>query len=406
VHGAALLAIALAQVQFYDDFEDPALSPGWTVVVNTPEADSGWLVLDGGGRPTDPRSLRFFDGTRGTGTANFESLRYAFDGGTSQYLRAWVRVAGDGGNIGIMQLNVTGSPIATICDMELNGAGNVLSSAYNNAGAGTASSPAVNLAQGGWGILELQAEGIGTANGRCLAWTDGVLLLDAGVNLSGLDDRDVTLGEPFGARAFAGTLDFDDVAVAPLRPSTAVVWSGPNTLVTGQCTHFGISLYDPAELATTVRMGPTSGTLTFTGAPVIFGQSPTCPTAVTQFTVPAGSSSTDVYVMAVDAGVTVLRANPATEIPGSYAVLAVIGMDAGTDAEIDAGTDGGEDAGTDAGADAGTPPPEMSLGLGCGCQDSPDVAPLLAALCAWLWRRKALRQPLGCATPVDSGPGT
>src|SRR5688572_13045591 len=103
------VATLCGQITFSDDFEASVLSPQWVQFPgNTP--DAGFGLVDGAGRPTAERGLRFFDFHRAIGSNNIAWLSYAGDGGTSRYFRSFVRVNGDGGQAAVMQINAFGTP--------------------------------------------------------------------------------------------------------------------------------------------------------------------------------------------------------------------------------------------------------------------------------------------------------
>lgn len=367
----AFASTASAQVLAYDDFNGPLIDGGvWSYDGDRPGV-AELRVIDGGrGAPNDSFLRVVDDGGTLTmsRTQAYLGLTLERDGGT-RWLRHWFREArvvqpGTVANLTISGIQID-STIATAAEVKFWPVQNDLQlQCFTGAGGQVLPMGAFAL-DGGWHLVELATQNVGTDAGLCGLAVDGVIVATSYVDWSGRAYTQAILGEAWAADDFAGELDFDAFAVSIQPPPS--VWSvslqRPSTEV-GQCLSFKVETHDVLG-GVRAALATTRGLVTF-GVGDVFTDN-RCTTLGSQFTLDAGETTVELSVLPRVAGTKCLRVE-GTDYRPTIECFEIVTPDAGV------GVDGGA-SGDDAGSGDHGP-----YGVGCSCGSDPVAALLLLAL--------------------------
>ena len=383
--GVLLSCAASAQVSFRDDFEVPVVvqaGNNWEQLFRDHLADT--VSVSPLAAHTGDAGLHIVNALSSNAGAGSIGLMRFFSGTGAQHLRAWFRASAVTAATGYDSVAFISrsSSFFTACQLYFHAAARgwrvAAFSETNQTTLRDSDGGVVPLGQ--WLLVELVATGMGTANGRCRAWVDGVLIADVtGIDWSTVQFRDLSLGPVNTELGNETVYDYDGFGAAAQAMASRLQVSLPVPMAVGQCTRFTVGLRS-SEGGGVMATEDVPVALATSG-PLTLASDPQCAVPVAGAVIPAGVDSVALYCLAsqaTDAGA--VRATHPDLLDGVKGVSALETPDAGVP---DAGArDGGEaDAG---GADAGASPPQRELAAGCGCGASPfgllAAAALLGAL--------------------------
>lgn len=244
-----------------------------------------------------------------------------------------------------------------------------------------------------WMLLELEIEGMGSAQGtRRLRVDADAVVEETGIDFTGFDLRGILVGEAWqDATTFTGTIDFDEVRVTDAPPASRLALT-EDAPAAGGCAPVTLALQTstgaPAEAPYEVAVSLIAST-----AFELFADAACTGTQVAQITLPAGALGQSFSVRWTDGSTLQLGARHPDFIGANLEIPSVSAPDAG-EGPTDAGSDAGE-VQTDAGSDAGEGPPDIgsdagratpwSLTVGCTFSDAqlPPAALLMIVLMVW-----------------------
>lgn len=282
-----LCVLALAQPSTHaDDFEGRSTPQGgqW----NTLEQRETTLVLVPEAAHRGDGGLRVIDTSDGGASSSGTMLR-RYDSGAIDagfWLRSWFRLTrldSPGTHSVLMMLRSDSAPLGRQQHVDL------IDDRLGVSGAtatGFTASPGTHPLDGGWVLVELGVEGLGTDAGVRELWVDGTLVArsveDFGFPLPIVGE--VNVGEHFVAapRSFTGLTDFDDLRASRARPASRAMLDAPGTADAGTCVTGSFLLVTSAQDAVTFAPTEFEASLTLDAGEAHFGTGCTGP-AVARF---------------------------------------------------------------------------------------------------------------------------
>lgn len=236
---STIAAIAVAQPSILEDgFE------GRTMPFAAPWSDQytfeGTLSLPAAAAHRGAQGLRLVDtvsgGANGAGSA-LRSLRTATIASTLWY-RGWQRLTthtGNGDSVFVMLCEAGSGAGAFQQQYEIENdimkVGGFTATTYTSRDVGTF--------DGGYRLMELGVENMGTTTGRRELWIDGVNVANTTENFAfgNAVEAWVQVGQVYmeTGRGFMGTVDFDDVRLSFARPASRVTLTTPDAGQQGAC---------------------------------------------------------------------------------------------------------------------------------------------------------------------------
>jgi hypothetical protein len=377
--------------------------------------------------------LRTVDNHRDAGADSQVVLGRNTTGSGTQYLRAWWRVTASNGvpaNISFLMTQGNTS-IGTLAETKWNPSTNeVLLVCFDRNGTFFNPSGRVRVPpDGGFHLVELAVQNLGSAGATCSSAFDGAERARQNIDHTGTMYRNVLVGPVYGETEWTGVMEYDDFAASP-APMASRLTLTPTAVTLGDCAPVTIQARSSFTTALAPVVTATAVTVRLDGGAVFLDAQCQQPLS-TATTLAAGATTLQVAVRVVrPTGVSVFL--DADDLVSSTQALVVMVRDGGVDAgSFDGGADGGNDV--DAGADAGTvdgggdggvddggrapadagqgdgpdaggavTPPTADAGLGvdgpgagefvvgCGCVAPPNGLLLLAV--GWWWKRRARRR--------------
>jgi hypothetical protein len=219
---------AMAQIQFFDDFErtdNGDLGP-WTGLIMP---QGGEISYAGVAAKVGSRGLRFVDDQTGAGEGSNISLVRAItpiQSPQSQYIRAWIRLTSVSGAGRTTLLKISHQTfVATEVFLQPNQSLEFFAWQKDASQRDVIGATAVTGIQplGQWILFELGAVNLGTPNGLAWASIDGQEVMRKSINWTNLYAANVVAGMNYAANDLLATLDYDAFAATTTPPPTRIV---------------------------------------------------------------------------------------------------------------------------------------------------------------------------------------
>ncbi|MBM4777465.1 MAG: hypothetical protein GQE15_07150 [Archangiaceae bacterium] len=353
---AALLLgdAARAQATFSDGFEGSLLGsrvqPGvWDFIgLQYPNQQ---VVTEGSAVKRGVLGLRTIDNHRDAGVDTQVVLGRNITGTGNQYTRVWWRVSASNGVPGALSFLMTqgNTAVGTLAETKWNPATNEVRLVCfdRNSMFFSPSAPTTVVPDGGFHLVELALQNVGTVAATCSYAIDGSERARQQYDHTGTQFSNILVGPVYGESEWTGVMDYDDFAASP-APIASRVDVTPTQVTAGVCETMTLRTLSsfsnmPAPVSSTTRIAVKvdGGTLFQDGRCAV--------SLAGSLVFPAGTAAQSVRLR-VDPGSSVVVMFESDDLVSSTQVLTVLPADAGA---VDAGA---VDAGAvDAGAvDAGT----------------------------------------------------
>ncbi len=301
---------AMAQVQFFDDFErtDSSDLGQWTALINPQPGQMSYAPM---AAKVGNRGLRFVDDRTGAGEGLNISLVKEITpvlSPQSQYIRAWIRLTSVTGSGRMVLLKIEHqSFVATEVflqpDLSLQYLVWQKDGMQRDVIGATAVAGVLPLGQ--WILLELGAVNLGTANGIAWASIDGQEVMRKSINWTNLYVKDVIAGLNYGANELLATIDYDAFAATAAPPPTRILTQlTSSTAQAGACVAVQFVLQAAFDQSAQPAFHPTLTRVDLSGSATgaLFSDAQCTQAAAGAPTIATGQTSSTIYVRPVTAG--------------------------------------------------------------------------------------------------------
>jgi hypothetical protein len=327
----AVLSSEVAAQAFTDDFETGTLMmtdtpPGqWSLSSVDPMCSISASSL---AAHRDAMGLLVVDGenTTDAGATATAWVRTSFTPVSGNfYARSWVQLPSSNDAGGAVSLMNTYRRLGTenFCNALVSFPGGVIG-LYSSGQTTDTTDYSTAMLGPSWALIEVAAEGIGTASGTCRLWVNGTpQAAHLNIDWSATNWRpdSFALGEVFSApdQTFTGTLYFDDVRTSTSPLASTFHLTVPNSVPMGACSAIAVALQSSVGSGATAPYS-LSATLNAAGVTGGFFSDPSCQSPLAAASLTAGEGAKTIYFQASSMGNATLSADHLDFITGSASV--------------------------------------------------------------------------------------